>query len=68
MPRKRLAWTAALAAAACAWGFSLPEREKNQRRKMVKNVRVTYRRRHSYATKSNGIVAVKTPGTPAHDL
>lgn len=30
---------------------------------MVKNVRVTYRRRHSYATKSNGIKAVKTPGT-----
>ncbi|GAB9472030.1 Ribosomal protein l34 [Globisporangium polare] len=29
---------------------------------MVKNVRVTYRRRHSYATKSNGIKAVKTPG------
>ncbi|GLE10474.1 hypothetical protein PINS_up022596 [Pythium insidiosum] len=29
---------------------------------MVKNVRVTYRRRHSYATKSNGIRVVKTPG------
>ncbi|KAF4318353.1 hypothetical protein BBI17_007406 [Phytophthora kernoviae] len=29
---------------------------------MVKNVRITYRRRHSYATKSNGIKAVKTPG------
>jgi large subunit ribosomal protein L34e len=29
---------------------------------MVKNVRVTYRRRHSYATKSNGIKVVKTPG------
>ncbi|OQR87055.1 ribosomal protein L34 [Achlya hypogyna] len=29
---------------------------------MVKNVRITYRRRHSYATKSNRIVAVKTPG------
>lgn len=41
----------------------LSEREKNKPRKMVKNVRVTYRRRHSYATKSNGIVAVKTPGT-----
>ena len=29
---------------------------------MVKNVRITYRRRHSYATKSNRIVATKTPG------
>ncbi|RHY96950.1 hypothetical protein DYB37_006032 [Aphanomyces astaci] len=29
---------------------------------MVKNVRITYRRRHSYATKSNRIVPVKTPG------
>jgi ribosomal protein L34E len=29
---------------------------------MVKNVRITYRRRHSYATRSNGIKAVKTPG------
>ncbi|KAF0743846.1 hypothetical protein Ae201684_001492 [Aphanomyces euteiches] len=31
-------------------------------RNMVKNVRITYRRRHSYATKSNRIVPVKTPG------
>ncbi|CAI5743280.1 unnamed protein product [Hyaloperonospora brassicae] len=29
---------------------------------MVKNVRITYRRRHSYATKSNSIKPVKTPG------
>ncbi|DAZ99970.1 TPA: hypothetical protein N0F65_008777 [Lagenidium giganteum] len=29
---------------------------------MVKNVRVTYRRRHSYGTRSNGIKVVKTPG------
>eukprot|EP00441_Pelagodinium_beii_P020518 CAMPEP_0197678406 /NCGR_PEP_ID=MMETSP1338-20131121/89961_1 /TAXON_ID=43686 ORGANISM="Pelagodinium beii, Strain RCC1491" /NCGR_SAMPLE_ID=MMETSP1338 /ASSEMBLY_ACC=CAM_ASM_000754 /LENGTH=119 /DNA_ID=CAMNT_0043259345 /DNA_START=68 /DNA_END=427 /DNA_ORIENTATION=+ len=29
---------------------------------MVKNIRVTYRRRHSYNTKSNRIRVVKTPG------
>ena len=30
---------------------------------MVKNTRVTYRRRHCYNTKSNSIRKVKTPGT-----
>ncbi|CAM9350918.1 unnamed protein product [Choristocarpus tenellus] len=29
---------------------------------MVSNVRVTYKRRHAYATKSNKIKVVKTPG------
>ena len=29
---------------------------------MTKNIRITYRRRKSYATKSNKIRAVKTPG------
>uniref|UniRef100_A0A7S2UXI2 60S ribosomal protein L34 n=1 Tax=Fibrocapsa japonica TaxID=94617 RepID=A0A7S2UXI2_9STRA len=29
---------------------------------MVKDIRVQYRRRHSYATKSNKIKIVKTPG------
>uniref|UniRef100_A0A7S2TCS5 60S ribosomal protein L34 n=1 Tax=Prorocentrum micans TaxID=2945 RepID=A0A7S2TCS5_PROMC len=29
---------------------------------MTKNTRITYKRRHSYATKSNKIRAVKTPG------
>ena len=29
---------------------------------MVKSVRITYRRRHSYNTKSNKIKPIKTPG------
>jgi len=29
---------------------------------MVKDIRVTYRKRHSYNTKSNKIRVVKTPG------
>lgn len=29
---------------------------------MTKNIRITYKRRHSYATKSNKIRPVKTPG------
>lgn len=29
---------------------------------MVKNIRITYRRRHAYRTRSNRVEAVKTPG------
>lgn len=43
-------------------GRSKPE-QKASTTTMVKNVRITYRRRHSYATKSNSIKPVKTPGT-----
>ena len=35
---------------------------------MVKNTRVTYRRRHCYNTKSNKIRKVKTPGTLPHQF
>ncbi|KAG2519495.1 hypothetical protein JM16_007123 [Phytophthora kernoviae] len=50
--------------AACRFVLSFHQngRRKPEQKTMVKNVRITYRRRHSYATKSNGIKAVKTPG------
>ena len=42
------------------WENSESEQSKAQGGKMVQ--RLTYRRRHSYATKSNKVRKVKTPG------